>query len=161
MPEFKNKEEYEKWKAEKAKKSQENLKAKEEQLIEKTGATVKLHASVHPKNHRNKSFLAIVVVLLTGLAIGIPGYVWYAKDIKPVDEAKEALKQELFDPSSAEFRNVRVTSLLDAVCGEVNAKNRMGGYVGFRHFQVITIGDKKSILLDSDTSHIAEQLCNL
>lgn len=56
----------------------------------------------------------------------------------------------LVDPSSAQFRNVKVylnvpgsklrtagsktTPLVDVVCGEVNSKNRMGGYVGFRQF---------------------------
>lgn len=59
-------------------------------------------------------------------------------------------EQTLIDPSSVQFRNLRVfldvpgsklrksgsktTPLVDVVCGEVNSKNRMGGYVGFRHF---------------------------
>ena len=39
----------------------------------------------------------------------------------------------LFDPQSAEFRNEQ-TSNEGSVCGEVNAKNRMGGYVGFSRY---------------------------
>ena len=59
-------------------------------------------------------------------------------------------EQTLIDPSSVQFRNLQVfldvpgsklrTSgsksgpLVDVVCGEMNSKNRMGGYVGFKHF---------------------------
>lgn len=59
-------------------------------------------------------------------------------------------EQTLIDPSSVQFRNLQVfldvpgsklrtsgsktTPLVDVVCGEMNSKNRMGGYVGFKHF---------------------------
>jgi hypothetical protein len=59
-------------------------------------------------------------------------------------------EQTLIDPASAQYRNLQVfldvpgsklrkggsktTPLVDVVCGEVNSKNRMGGYVGFRPF---------------------------
>ena len=108
----------------------------------------------------NKTLLAIVVVPVTALVIGIPGYVWYAKNVKPIVEAKAAVQRELIDPSSAEFRNVRIDSLRD-ICGEVNAKNRMGGYGGFTHFQVSTFAGKTIVLLDSETSNIAERLCKV
>lgn len=38
----------------------------------------------------------------------------------------------LNDPESAQFRNEAVEGA--AVCGEVNAKNQMGGYVGFSRY---------------------------
>ena len=41
---------------------------------------------------------------------------------------------ELNDPSSAQFRNVTLNRNTRTVCGEVNAKNAYGGYVGFRWF---------------------------
>ncbi|SFB74040.1 hypothetical protein SAMN05216344_102162 [Polaromonas sp. OV174] len=44
----------------------------------------------------------------------------------------------LNDPQSAQFQGERLFSDWtpggSAMCGEVNAKNRMGGYVGFRPF---------------------------
>lgn len=49
-----------------------------------------------------------------------------------LEEAQEATAQKLIDPSSAQFRDVRWND--ETVCGEVNAKNRMGGYVGFKQF---------------------------
>ncbi len=47
-----------------------------------------------------------------------------------LNQAHEAVKQQLNDPDSAEFRDERKMSD-GTICGEVNAKNRMGGYVGF------------------------------
>ena len=41
------------------------------------------------------------------------------------------------DPGSVMFRNVTSRSdLWDIWCGEINAKNRMGGYVGWKPFSV-------------------------
>jgi hypothetical protein len=44
------------------------------------------------------------------------------------------VKERLFDPDSAQFRNVQVAPTGDTMCGEVNSKNKMGGYVGFKQF---------------------------
>lgn len=47
--------------------------------------------------------------------------------------AKYAVGKQLIDPFSAQFRDIE--ELQDGtVCGEFNAKNALGGYVGFRHF---------------------------
>lgn len=69
----------------------------------------------------------------------------------------------LFDPSSVQFRSLKIildvpgsklrsggsktTPLVDVVCGEVNSKNRFGGYVGFRYF-----------LWDSDSKRVSGSL---
>lgn len=50
--------------------------------------------------------------------------------------AKSAVEKTLLDPSSAQFRNMHIAKLKPIVCGEVNAKNRMGGYVGFKRFHI-------------------------
>lgn len=49
--------------------------------------------------------------------------------------AKNALEADLFDPFSVQFRNLRA-GRRGAICGQYNAKNRMGAYVGFRDFVV-------------------------
>lgn len=49
--------------------------------------------------------------------------------------AKKAMEDVLFDPASAQYSSVRAGSN-GAVCGKVNAKNRYGAYVGFKHFVV-------------------------
>lgn len=45
---------------------------------------------------------------------------------------QEAVEAQLVDGDSAKFRGVQDTG--KGVCGEVNAKNRMGGYAGFERF---------------------------
>ncbi len=68
-----------------------------------------------------------------------------------VEQAMRAyFDKVLIDPSSVQFRNLQVfldvpgsklrtrgsrtTPLVDVVCGEVNSKNRLGGYVGYKYF---------------------------
>ena len=53
-----------------------------------------------------------------------------------MDASQEAAKIGLKDPTSAQFRNVRVLPHVSGkiVCGEINGKNSYGGYVGFRPF---------------------------
>lgn len=61
--------------------------------------------------------------------------------------AQDAVRQMLKDPESARFRSVASTAHVTPrgekvyVCGEVNAKNSFGGYVGFRHFYAIVSSD--------------------
>ena len=48
---------------------------------------------------------------------------------------------DFFDPESARFRNIRAADItltsgthIRRVCGEVNGKNQLGGYVGYSLF---------------------------
>jgi hypothetical protein len=52
-----------------------------------------------------------------------------------VGKAKANVSRAFKDPSSVQFRNLFVsTSGSQALCGELNAKNSYGAYVGFRRF---------------------------
>ena len=60
------------------------------------------------------------------------------KDLK---RFKNALVDRAFDPDSVKFRNLVWKNPIDksgrqivVLCGEVNSKNRMGGYIGFQKF---------------------------
>jgi hypothetical protein len=71
------------------------------------------------------------------------------------ENARLAVKSLLKDPGSAEFTNERV--LKDAsgnptvVCGEVNAKNAFGGYVGAqKFFDVIHTGSGTVMVRKAD-----------
>lgn len=66
--------------------------------------------------------------------------------------------EKLTDPSSAQFKNVRLLGG-SMVCGEVNAKNRLGGYVGFTTFSV-TGGDNVTLDNDDDPIRVAKVLCD-
>lgn len=52
---------------------------------------------------------------------------------KIIDNAKSAVIRQLKDPQSAQFEQLTKFSE-GVVCGNVNAKNAMGGYVGFKPF---------------------------
>ncbi|MBX7497235.1 hypothetical protein K3172_15350 [Qipengyuania sp. 6B39] len=59
----------------------------------------------------------------------------------PTQNAQDAVAYNLLDPDSAKFREVRTTDT-GAVCGQINGKNRMGAYVGFKNFVAVKIGDE-------------------
>jgi len=59
--------------------------------------------------------------------------------LTPTQEAEMQLdvSNQLNDPESARFRGVKAAIWKNGilvVCGEINAKNRMGGYVGYHLF---------------------------
>jgi hypothetical protein len=50
-------------------------------------------------------------------------------------EAQDAVKRQLRDPDSAQFRDVeRCSGDREVVRGEVNSRNGFGGYIGFQSF---------------------------
>jgi hypothetical protein len=57
-------------------------------------------------------------------------------DAEYIDIVLEHIKSEMLDSESARFRNLEIRGEDDAkyVCGEVNGKNRFGGYTGFQGF---------------------------
>lgn len=64
-----------------------------------------------------------------------------------IANAKRALRAELKDPESAQFKDVyaNYTEEYDVVaCGRVNAKNGFGGYTGFKRF----VSSGKSVILE-------------
>lgn len=46
----------------------------------------------------------------------------------------EAVRAQMLDPDSVRFRNLEVLDAINVWCGEVNARNRMGGYAGWKQF---------------------------
>lgn len=66
-----------------------------------------------------------------------------------IGKATKAAADALKDPSSAKFRHVVAMQENAGYCGEVNAKNSYGGYVGYRKFYVI--GTTDAYFDDSDT----------
>lgn len=56
-----------------------------------------------------------------------------------------AVRRMMKDPESAQFRNLEVKR--GGLCGEVNARNGFGGYVGFREF---VFDDEGAVVRDND-----------
>jgi hypothetical protein len=62
-----------------------------------------------------------------------------------VEEAKAAIMNRLKDPESAMFSDIVTKG--DVICGQVSAKNSMGGYVGKRFF-LYDAGAKTAMVVD-------------
>lgn len=103
---------------------------------------------------RGRRVVVFAVTLLTLAAAG-GGVWWYL----PIYQAKEAVRKQLNDPASAQFREVWVSDRF-FVCGEVNAKNRMGGYAGFSWFEAFpTDTDGWHVTIDRDAGGEAKAMC--
>lgn len=64
------------------------------------------------------------------------------KERAQIEVAAQKVKDGLIDSDSAKFKNQKGN------CGEVNAKNRMGGYTGFSRY--IYFPEDKSVIIESD-----------
>ena len=86
--------------------------------------------------------------LVAGCAItGALLYAAWAFHFSPEARAEALLSGYLIDPGSVQLRKVRTSAVSsDSICGEVNAKNRMGGYVGFRRF----IASRSAVEVESE-----------
>ncbi|AVJ32374.1 hypothetical protein CLM74_06075 [Stenotrophomonas sp. MYb57] len=70
---------------------------------------------------------------------------WFGAET--IISAKRAVRRELEDPASAHFVDVRAnyTEAFGVVaCGRINAKNKFGGYSGYRRF----ISGGRSVILE-------------
>ena len=68
------------------------------------------------------------------------------------NEAKEAVKRLLNDPESAQFSDLQDGKNKGDVCGMVNAKNRMGGYVGKTPFFYEKLTESAAIVKPAEDS---------
>jgi hypothetical protein len=92
--------------------------------------TVFNHNAAHMLTKTQKIFIVFII------AISLSAAGWFVYDKKFSDKAKayEALFDGLNDSDSAKLKNVEFFKSNGVLCGYVNAKNRMGAYVGFTQF---------------------------
>ncbi len=76
-----------------------------------------------------------------------------------ITEAKGIVANRLKDPDSAQFRSLKSISS-DQVCGQVNAKNALGGYVGYRWFWIKGPDDQKPAVVIDGNDALAELICD-
>lgn len=88
------------------------------------------------------AYMVAVLACLVGCD-RIPGTPLYKQGI-----GTAAVAVDMIDPDAAKFRNVRLVTRngFESVCGEVNGKNRMGAYAGFRPFIVRLENDKPTLV---------------
>lgn len=87
-------------------------------------------------------------------------------DERLISEAKESLKSQLKDPYSVVFEKIFMSNGANGapiVCGEFNAKNSYGGYVGNKRFNYIKTDGKPIINIEGSSMisiEIYDALCN-
>lgn len=73
------------------------------------------------------------------------------------DRLRTVIGSALRDPASAQYRNDRLVRHADGrvyYCGEINARNAFGGYVGFRQFMASS--DAATISNPDDSDRVRE-----
>jgi hypothetical protein len=83
-----------------------------------------------------KKKLVIGGAVATALVSAAVVWIFYM----PIYKAQNLVKKSLIDPESARFSEVKYVRETGAVCGLVNGKNKMGGYVGEKPFFVTKEG---------------------
>lgn len=95
-------------------------------------------------NQRNKILIVFLILLISFL-----GWFHYTKIER---QAIKEIKINLKDPNSIQTRNIKIYKKRssEAVCGEFNAKNAMGGYVGYKGFVYMRILNEYGLRTESD-----------
>ncbi|MFK4726434.1 hypothetical protein ABIE89_007534 [Bradyrhizobium niftali] len=79
-----------------------------------------------------------------------------AFESRNVKNAKARISDSLFDPYSAKFEEVREiqTEAGAMVCGVVNAKNKMGGYVGRKPFYYVALSGNVGVIRNNSDAFV-------
>lgn len=80
---------------------------------------------------------------ITITAVFLFGVAGCDSDTKEIIEAKAIVRANLFDGASAQFSDTNYYENTNYVCGQVNAKNRLGGYVGPKRF-IVSLKEKSN-----------------
>ena len=81
-----------------------------------------------------RAWIALALILAPATIAAKPAP---ASDAALIAKVKAAARHDLRDPGSAQFRDMSVKITPSGgkiVCGEINAKNAYGGYIGFVPF---------------------------
>ena len=107
------------------------------------------------KGLKMKRFIALGFSAL--ISCGVYAQTNQTEDDQAIATAKQVITDNLKDPDSAKFKNITVYRItnqatgkteISAICGEVNAKNSYGGYVGFKKFATVMLADKPKVAVE-------------
>ena len=92
----------------------------------------------------------MLVVPAAACLVSLPALAQSKADLAFAKRAKQAAASRMKDPASVQFRTLVVARASGerALCGEINAKNEFGAYVGFRPF--IADEDGAKFMADSN-----------
>lgn len=89
-----------------------------------------------------------VITIFVLCSAGLAG--WIVSNQPTTYPFEANLQRRFSDPASVEIRDVVKDRVLPKFCGEVNARNKLGGYVGFQRFIAIPAGAGYRITLSDD-----------
>lgn len=89
---------------------------------------------------QNMGVVHLILISIVDSLIAASIFFYHGGSFKPSDPdpfqiVKVAVESQLSDPTSVLFRGIE--KRVFGYCGEVNAKNRMGGYVGYKKFHAL------------------------
>lgn len=101
--------------------------------------------------------LVVVFAVLVGVVLVALGYREYL-----IHDARKPVLAKLNDPDSAKFRDERYTGNwipgYGMLCGELNAKNAMGGYTGYQKFVATGLAVRLASEIDAE---FVTELCTI
>jgi hypothetical protein len=77
--------------------------------------------------------LCIKTLCICAIALNLIGCFGESAEIK---QSQKIIKDLLIDPESAQFTDLKYYKASNFVCGKINSKNKMGGYVGAKQVAV-------------------------
>ena len=101
-------------------------------------------------NIRRQSSILIVSLLITCVC---SAQAQTAQEMNWMEAGKDAVRQKLKDPQSAQFQKVffhRGKDNIPMTCGEVNSKNGFGGYTGFQRF--VSAGREDATFVEAEVT---------
>lgn len=104
---------------------------------------------------KNKQILAMISLILVLAACG-KGINSNEKFSYPILEIEQAIRENLKDPASAQFKNLAISKGGSYACVHWNAKNSMGGYNDWATAQLRKSGSAWEVI----SMQASEPMCN-
>lgn len=105
-----------------------------------------------------------ITISIILMVVNFEGWAQTSANIKSfdVEKAKASVTNNFKDPESAKFRKMYISKFVNnegesaySLCGEVNAKNSMGGYVGYKNFVAL---ENSSALIDLEIDSSSDSM---
>lgn len=115
-----------------------------------------------------------VFIAIAACVLGAPLAVYLASQHQmrqQVAMMKREITENLYDPEAARFRSVELRSSSGpfvaitrpsdyALCGEINVKNALGAYIGYKSF-LVTSGPRRILEVDTEPDFgVAQKVCD-
>lgn len=122
------------------------------QAIALASMTIALSGCIQTRQNALDNLRTASIDLVKSYAAEMGAYAARHGREQATEKSLESVKRQLKDPESARFQNIRLSAYNGGLvlCGELNAKNSYGGYVGFRRFVAGTIS---ATMQETDRRH--------